>query len=159
ARAEAVNAATVELRTNRVDRVEVSRAVEGVLTIIGEAPTAQLGVEQPRNQEHAVAQYLGLDPQRLLSPEQARVGVGGKAVGSRSGCLAIRARGHDQAVHFFQAIFASGKLCCEPVEQFGMTGPATVEAEIVRRLDEAGAEMVMPHAIDADPRKEGVLGR
>ena len=32
----------------------------------------------------------------------------------------------------------------QPVEQLGMAGPLAVEAEVVGRLDEARAEMVLP---------------
>src|SRR6185437_2565248 len=45
----------------------------------------------------------------------------------------------------------------QPVEQFGMRGPTAVEAEIVGRIDQTDAEMIMPQAIDDHPREQRIV--
>ena len=40
------------------------------------------------------------------------------------------------------------ELRCQPVEQLWVAGAAAVEAKVVRCLDDAGAEMMMPQSIN-----------
>ena len=49
------------------------------------------------------------------------------------------------------------KLDREPVEQFGMRGKTTLEAEVVLGLDDPAAEELLPFAVDRDARGERVL--
>ena len=54
---------------------------------------------------------------------------------------------------------AGDELAREPVEQLGVARAVAVLAKIVRRLDEAGAEVVLPDAIHGDAGGEWVRGR
>ena len=47
----------------------------------------------------------------------------------------------------------------QPVEQLGMAGGFGTQAEVAGRLDEAGAEVVLPDAVDQDAGGEWVLWR
>ncbi len=46
------------------------------------------------------------------------------------------------------------QLLGQPVKQFGMRGPFTLEAEVARRADDAPAHVVLPEPIDDDSSKE-----
>ena len=61
-------------------------------------------------------------------------------------------------MHRLQLILLPSEFGREPVEQLWMGGPATVEAEVARRLDDAGAEMVVPEAIDLDAGEQRLGG-
>ena len=53
---------------------------------------------------------------------------------------------------------ARDELGGEPVEQFGMRRVAAHRAEVVRRGDDALAEVVLPESIDDDAGRERVIG-
>jgi hypothetical protein len=64
--------------------------------------------------------------------------------------LPIRSAHHDALVRFLQAPAFGDEAGGEPVEQFGMRGACADEAEVARRADEAGAEVVMPETVHGD---------
>src|SRR5262249_37529336 len=48
------------------------------------------------------------------------------------------------------------KLRCQPVQQVRMSGPRTVPAKVIGRIDNSPAEMMMPDPIDDRSPREGV---
>ena len=46
----------------------------------------------------------------------------------------------------------------EPIEQFGMRRSLPHNPEVIGCLHKSGAEQLIPHAIDGDPRRQRVLG-
>ncbi len=96
-------------------------------------------------------------PLRRASPEQAILAIDSKRVAARCGRLAVRGTGDQQAVQFLQAVSTTGELRSEPVKQFGMRWSTAVEAEVVRRVDQADAEMVVPYPVDDHPSEERVI--
>ena len=49
------------------------------------------------------------------------------------------------------------ELRCQPVEQLWVAGAAAVEAKVVRCLDDAGAEMMMPQSIDQHAGEQRIV--
>ena len=47
----------------------------------------------------------------------------------------------------------------QPVEQFGMAGAVALGAEVVDRLHQPGAEVVLPEPVDDHPGRQRMLGR
>ena len=50
------------------------------------------------------------------------------------------------------------ELARQPVEQFGMTGPLALHAEVVAGLDQALTEQLLPEAIDHHARGQRMVG-
>ena len=49
------------------------------------------------------------------------------------------------------------KLAGQPIEQFRMSRPAAVVAEVAGRGDDSLAKMVLPDPVDHDPRRQRVV--
>ena len=49
------------------------------------------------------------------------------------------------------------ELAGQPVEQFAVRRTPAIEPQVVRRLDDPGAKMIMPHAIDHHAGKQRIL--
>jgi hypothetical protein len=60
-------------------------------------------------------------------------------------------------VKFLQAIAAIDQLAGEPVQQLAVDRHAAAEAQVVGRLHQAAAEMIVPEAIDDRAGKRRVL--
>ncbi len=61
-------------------------------------------------------------------------------------------------MQMFETPAVLDQLGGQPVEQFGMRGAAAVEAEVVGRIDQAHAEVIMPQPIDDHPREQRIVG-
>ena len=107
-----------------------------------------------------VAQRFGIEPADVLPPEKLVLGIdGGRPSAVSRDDLPIRGRHHDQSMQFLDRPAALHELDGQPIEQLGMRRPCAAVAEIVRRRDEARAEMLLPDAVDDDPRGPRVVGR
>ena len=157
-----------------VDRAAVEGGVfgigEGVLVVGGvlgvgddevlEAGAAGGEVEFSGDGEDAIAEGFGFEFAAILAPEQgvARVELF-RLVVEGAGLLAVGGAGEDEAVELFEGaaeVVAEGGG--EPVEEFGVGGEVAHVAEVVRGIDEAAAEVVVPDAVDDAAPGEGVLG-
>ena len=109
-----------------------------------------------------VAELFAFQPLPADVPEQIVGGVGGHAaalaaeVGIDEGRLAIGGREDHQPLNRFQMPAIGDELGGEPIEQFGMRRVAAHRAEIVRRGDDALAEVILPEAIDDDAGRERI---
>ncbi len=61
-------------------------------------------------------------------------------------------------MHGLQAPAGTLKLQGQPVEQFGMRGLVTRLSEVANAAHDPLAEMVLPDAVDHDPRGQWVIG-
>src|SRR6266480_1383623 len=52
----------------------------------------------------------------------------------------------------------SGEAGCEPVQQLRVARQRPVTAEIVRRIDQTAAEMVLPYSVNDGPPGQRVFG-
>ena len=98
---------------------------------------------------------------RKRGPRASRRFLG--SFSSRSGVatrrLAISRRHHDLLV---KALHVPAVLCevhGQPVQQLRMTGPGAHGAEILGRLDDAGAEELGPHSVHGDARGQRIRAR
>ena len=57
----------------------------------------------------------------------------------------------------FDAPTVGGELPSQPVEKLGMGRPLAKLPKVAWRINQTAAEMVMPEAIDGDPRQQGML--
>ncbi len=113
-------------------------------------------VEQAADGEGVVAHHFGGEAEARTAREEAILGVLFEEFGGDFGGLAVGGRGHDQALHGLH-VPVTLKLGGEPVQDVALYGLVALGAEILGGLDEAGAEMKLPVAIDGDARGEGVL--
>src|SRR2546430_16022328 len=60
-------------------------------------------------------------------------------------------------MQFLDAAAVSQEIAGEPVEQFRVRRAITVEAEVVRRTDQATAEMIVPDTVDQDASREWIV--
>ena len=100
--------------------------------------------------QHGIAQHLGLEAARRVAPEVPGLGVdrGGARHEPRS--LAVAPGVEDQPMDMLQRPAVIHEFGGEEIEQLRVRGPGAVEAEVARRVHEAGPEMVMPEAVDDD---------
>ena len=69
----------------------------------------------------------------------------------------VEAAAPSYTVHTLERL--RGELGGEPVQQFGVRRAAAVEPEVARRLDETGAEVVVPDAVRHDAGEQRVRRR
>ncbi len=89
-----------------------------------------------------------------MSVQSGRVCVGGVD----AGLLAIGVAEEDEAVDGLEAPLVFEELVGEPVEEFGVGGSVAAEAKVARCGNDAGAEVMMPEAVDDDSAGERVCG-
>jgi len=80
-------------------------------------------------------------------------------LGRRTLGLPVDRRGHDQAVDVLDAPSFFDELARQPVEQVGMGRALAARAEILGRLHQADAEMLLPEPIDDDACRERMSRR
>ena len=119
-----------------------------------------------RHDKHRVADRLGLQPARRHLPKETIIRVNVEWISALTidvrGNLDVAAllpgsRRQDQSVQFFQAVATVAKPDGEPLQQLRVRRPAAVEAQVVRSVDQACAEVVMPDAVNDDSREERVV--
>src|SRR5262245_10130135 len=74
----------------------------------------------------------------------------------RTCSLSIRVRHHDQLVQTLQRLAVIPEFDCQPIEQLGMRRQLAHAAEVVWRLNDPAAEMILPNAIDDTPPRERI---
>ena len=84
----------------------------------------------------------------------ASIGVEGRVVARR---LAIDGAADDQPMQCLERLAVVAQLDGQPVEQLGMRRQGAVAAEVVGRVDDPAAEVIVPDAIDDRPPGEHVL--
>ena len=121
-------------------------------------PLAPRAVEPATDGQDRVADLFGGKPAALEADIQApRIGGRGPVVGPGRGLLPGGA-GENLAVDRLHRPAAADEVGGEPVEQFRMRRPPAADAEIVRRGDEAAAEVMLPDPVDHHSRREGMIG-
>ncbi len=113
-----------------------------------EARPAHRGIERAADGQDAVAQFLGVEPLAVHPPEPSVVGVdagGGRVVARR---LAIDGAGDDQPMDRLERLAAVAQLDGQPVEQLRMRRLRAVAAEVVGRVHQSPAEVIVPDAVD-----------
>ena len=97
---------------------------------------------------------------RGKSPEQAVFGVAPLRLGRdrRPTRLPVRALRTISRCSGLSRQPSCDERARQPVEQFGVARPVSVRAEVVRRLDDAAAEVVLPDAVDHDARRQRMVG-
>ena len=106
--------------------------------------------------EDRVADRFGFEPAQGHAPEQSVLPVDGLARGVEPARLAIGRRQQDQPMQRLEPPAVRDIPRGQPVEQLRVRGRAAVEAEIAGRGDDPLAEVVVPEAVDHDPRRQGV---
>ena len=121
-----------------------------------DARAAQLRVQEPADGQAEVANHLGLDPESVLPRQQgvARVAIG--QVGPVPRRLTVSRGGDDQPDQALPAPAGRHELRRQPVEQLGVRRRFALEAEVLRRGDQAPAEELLPDRIDGHAGGERV---
>ncbi len=102
--------------------------------------------------EREIAVAVGVEAEAVHAPEQAVVAIELRGVVAAVAALPVGGAGHDEAMEMLQRAAAFAQLAGQPVEQLGMRRRAAHAAEVVRRIAQPAAEMVMPDAVrDAPP--------
>src|SRR5690349_11737400 len=57
-----------------------------------------------------------------------------------------------------EAPLLTDQLSRQPVEQSRVRRPAAIEAKVIRRVDQANAEMIVPEAVDDDSGSQRIAG-
>jgi hypothetical protein len=105
-------------------------------------------IQRAADQEHRIAQDLGLQPLRPATPEQPIVGVLRGAGGIVSGILPISGAGDDQPMDRLEPPAAGRELVGEPLQQLRMRGPLAADAEVADGAHQALPEVVLPDPVD-----------
>jgi hypothetical protein len=147
---------------------KLGRAVVGLglvnfdVVVVGleeiEAGAAHFEIELPAGDEHGIAHGFGFETTRREAPEKSRVGI--RFVGNfiHGAALLEGLRHQDELVDVFEAPFVRDEFAGEEVEQLGMRGTCSIDSEVAGRLNKAGAEVIMPEAIDDDTRGQRICG-
>lgn len=98
-------------------------------------------------------------PPRRSRPNTASADAASQVRGGRGRREGVGAGEHQLPHHLLErpAVFAD-EAVGEMVQQSGVRGPGTGDAEVVGRGDQAPAEQVHPHAVDGHARRERVGG-
>ena len=134
----------------------------GVIVFEGELAdggAAEGEVEFSGGEEGCVADGFGVETGAVHAPEEAVVAIlegGGGAVG---GALAVGGAGYEEAVELLKrAVSFVAEPDGEPIEELRVGGWAAHFAEVGGGIDEAGAEVILPYAVDDGAPGEDVLG-
>src|SRR5439155_7781285 len=98
-----------------------------------------------------------VEPRAIHAPEKTIVGVAPGESGLVSGGLLIDGAGDDQFVQLFERTAVVEKPGGEPVEEFRVGWAAAHLAQIVRGVNQAPTEVVVPDPIDDGAPGERVL--
>ena len=78
--------------------------------------------------------------------------------GIDSGRLPIGGRSDDRPLQSFNIPARIDELAGKPIQERGMAWPVAPRTKIVARLDDAGAKILLPIAIDRHPRDQRIAG-
>jgi hypothetical protein len=100
------------------------------------------------HRQDGVADGFRIEPAPIHAPQVTIAAVDLRSFNVRDRRLAINAAGDNQPMQVLQRLVAVAKVGGQPIEQLGMRGPRTHAAEVVGTVNESGAEMVVPNAVD-----------
>lgn len=119
---------------------------------------AARGIEHATHCENGVAQRFGIEPDGAAVGKKPVFGIdclvpacGGSASVSYMTMRRVR---HDEPLERFQTPAAANQFEGEPVEKLRMRGPVALHAEVVRRADEALAEVLLPDPVYDNARQQ-----
>ena len=125
--------------------------------LIGEhARAADALVDQVADGQRIVAHHLGGQAETRTARQQPILRVFLEKLGADLRRLPVGGRGDDQALHRLDVPVAL-KLAGQPVQHVALYGRIALRSEILRRLDQAGAEIQLPVAVDGHARGERML--
>ena len=129
------------------------RGSTGTMTL---GPPA-LGFSRPETASMASRISSAVEPAAGELPEQAVLRVAPsrpRRPSERSARLAVGVAQHDQPVDRLEPPAALDERRRQPVEQLGMAGAVALGAEVVDRLDQPRAEVVLPEPVDDHPGRQ-----
>ena len=119
---------------------------------------AEFGLEGAGDGEERIVELLEIEAADRGAPKVAIVGILLGVLGVVGGALLVGGAEDDEAVEFFDGPTVFNEAAREVVEEFGVAGWGGHVAEVVGGGDEAGAEVLLPDAVDEDARGHGVFG-
>ena len=158
---DAAHALLVDQATPGVGSVVVDDLPLGVGlfdVVNAEATAADFGVQFAGSLEDAVADDFGFDAAGRKAPEEGGAGVFLQAQTVGEAGAAEGVGHHDLADHGFGGPALTQIFGGEPVEELGVGGFGSGDAEVGGGGDDAGSEEVVPDAVDHDPGGERVVG-
>ena len=156
-----VGVGDIEIAQQGGDAEAVGEAVEGAAVVGGierGAAPAEAGVQPVGDVEEGVAEGLELELAGAAAPEQAVGRVFLQGLGPGLGALLPGLRADEVAVECLDGPAVVDEPGGQVIQQLGVGGLFPGGAEVVRRGDEAGAEVVLPDAVDEDAGGEGIAG-
>ena len=121
-----------------------------------EARAAHREVELAGDGEHRVIDRFGFELAAVHAPEKGVTRVDLLVGRMAEGGLTIGRARDDQSVELLERLAAVAEIDGQPVEQFGVCGQAAHASEVVWRIAQAAAEVVMPDAVDDDAPGERI---
>ena len=121
--------------------------------------TGILGQHRAGHGQQRVAHGLGVEPPRILAPEQEVLGIRGAARGVVERPLPIRRGAEDHPMQRLERSACGEQLRRQRIEQLRMTRTDAAEAEIIGRGHEPPPEVMVPEPVDDHSRGQRVLGR
>ncbi len=116
-------------------------------------------VQLPVDGQDRIANFLGTEPPHVEVREQIVGRIRGQSLFAATRRHLIRAGEHDQPVQRLEPPARLDQFAGQPIEQLRMRRRRAQVAEIVRRTDDAAAEMMLPDAIGHHPGRELVVRR
>ena len=104
-------------------------------------------IEPAGGREDRVVDRLGVEAPPVHPPEQAVVAVELRGPGIVPHGLTVHRTGDDQPVHLLERSPILEEPRGQPVEQLGMAGGRSHAAEVVRRIHDPAAKMVVPEPV------------
>ena len=117
-----------------------------------------VSVQLSRNRQHGIAHRFRVDARPVHTPQQAIIGIDLRPVLALLRFLLIRSAAEDHAMQRFSDPCASSRnQTASQSSSSGMRWLGTHAAEVARRIDDSGAEVILPNAIhDGSPREHVV---
>src|SRR5690348_5141648 len=107
-------------------------------------------VQRAADRQNGVAQRLEFEPTDVGAPEQIVEGVDLRERRIVLAALLPRRREQNETMELFDRPAVGDESVRQPVDQFRMGGWRRLIAEIVRRVNEAVAEVMLLDAVDQD---------
>ena len=131
---------------------EINTAPQHAL-IKGAGPEHAL-VKPAANLQDTVPNHLRLQPRGCAAPVQFVLRIRLQLGGIMCGALAVGGTHHDLFVQRLEPPAVFDQLQRQPVEQLRMRGQLALQTEIVGRIHNAAAEMMLPQAVGHHPREQ-----
>ena len=149
--------ALVLLEIGRVARRVTDRLPNAGRLIRLHARAALLLDQQAAQRQGAVADHLRVEPEPRPSRYQAIVPVPPIRLRRGDRGLSIGRTGDDQLLHVLDVPAAFDELGGQPIQEGQVRGPFALRAEILGRLDDARAEVLLPIAVDRHTGRQRIV--